>query len=749
MLKLIPMKNFIWLITLSLSSYGQIKYVKPVAAGSGDGSSWANASSDLQAMINVSGAHQVWVAAGTYKPTSGSDRSKAFVIYNGVSLYGGFLGTETQLSQRNYQTNETIFSGNIGNAADSTDNSKNLFSCNVAGFTEPDSNTVIDGFILEHAYNDNTSYPANLGGAIKLGNGNGIKVVNCTFRNNYAYYGGGAIGSEGGIKVIRNCIVFNNKSDRGSAFYTSNGMFKIDHSEIYNNHGGFNGAVRISNGSLMVTHSAFHNNDSENFGGAIVLYDHSMATLSNTTFTENSSDNGAALMADVNSVINLTQCDLNDNNGTSRGGAIYLFRESAAHIAYSNFNRNYCDQGGCLNAQNSMITLDHCEFNQNEAGYEGGAIYTYWNQSCDITQCTFDQNTSGSGGAIAINKLSPLTISQSTFTQNAATDWGGAIEVRDSSTFLGDHLLFSNNDAYGGGSIDLDDSDISLHFCRFITNTAEGGAALYAYQGRGIIAQSVFDSNNAIQLGGASCFVGGSNMMLENNVYFNNTSDLGGACWVFGSSDIVEKNSTYQKNTATTKGNAVYLSNNGNYTASNSIFWNTSIGGSEIEQDTAAFTVKYSLVKNGHISCISCPGSDGNLDPLFESATDADGNDNQYYTSDDGLKLQSSSPAKNAGSTVDSPSNDFLGLTRDSQPDIGAYEYGAGVPCPEAISFYSGTISSSVKANQYITNIVGEHLLVGGNDTVIFQAGNYIQLNPGFSTGTNAVFITKLMGGCQ
>ena len=46
------------------------RYVKATASGSGNGSSWANASANLQDMINASAVNdQVWVAAGTYKPT--------------------------------------------------------------------------------------------------------------------------------------------------------------------------------------------------------------------------------------------------------------------------------------------------------------------------------------------------------------------------------------------------------------------------------------------------------------------------------------------------------------------------------------------------------------------------------------------------------------------------------------------------------------------------------------------------------
>ncbi len=59
---------------LSLPSLakGQIYYVK--ADGTGDGSSWANASSDLQAIINEANAgDDIWIAEGTYFPSECGD----------------------------------------------------------------------------------------------------------------------------------------------------------------------------------------------------------------------------------------------------------------------------------------------------------------------------------------------------------------------------------------------------------------------------------------------------------------------------------------------------------------------------------------------------------------------------------------------------------------------------------------------------------------------------------------------------
>ena len=109
---------------------GRIRYVKPTATGTGDGSSWDNASGDLQKMIdelannnpqNLAG--EVWVAAGKYAPQSqlisGTAYSASFRMRDGISVYGGFAGTESSKQERTMKTdgmpwdytNETVLEG--------------------------------------------------------------------------------------------------------------------------------------------------------------------------------------------------------------------------------------------------------------------------------------------------------------------------------------------------------------------------------------------------------------------------------------------------------------------------------------------------------------------------------------------------------------------------------------------------------------------------------------------------------------
>src|ERR1700693_5589942 len=70
-----------------------VVYVKSDATGTINGSSWVNAFTDLQAALAAAQAgDEIWVAAGTYKPTSGTDRTISFVMTSGVGIFGGFAG---------------------------------------------------------------------------------------------------------------------------------------------------------------------------------------------------------------------------------------------------------------------------------------------------------------------------------------------------------------------------------------------------------------------------------------------------------------------------------------------------------------------------------------------------------------------------------------------------------------------------------------------------------------------------------
>ena len=89
---------------------GRIRYVKPEKEGKGDGSTWNDATDDIQWAINdLAGTPgekgEVWVAAGTYVVKDriiANDASSpvSLLMKNGISVYGAFKGTEKRRSER-------------------------------------------------------------------------------------------------------------------------------------------------------------------------------------------------------------------------------------------------------------------------------------------------------------------------------------------------------------------------------------------------------------------------------------------------------------------------------------------------------------------------------------------------------------------------------------------------------------------------------------------------------------------------
>jgi hypothetical protein len=135
--------------------------VNGVATGSNNGLSWANAFTSLQsALADAQSGDQIWVAQGTYKPTTTTDRTISFALDNGVAVYGGFAGTETQLSQRDWVHNVTTLSGPIGTAGNG--------SYHVVTDTGTAGTTILDGFTITggNAEASNTAFPQNSGGGM-------------------------------------------------------------------------------------------------------------------------------------------------------------------------------------------------------------------------------------------------------------------------------------------------------------------------------------------------------------------------------------------------------------------------------------------------------------------------------------------------------------------------------------------------------------------------------------------------------
>lgn len=256
----------------------RIRYVKPVATGTGDGSSWENASGNLQNMIdelaknnpqNLPG--EVWVAAGTYVPQvqviSGTTYSASFLMRDGISVYGGFAGDESSKQEREVSkmpwnfVNKTILEGSYYEHSKTSWNESNhkwtltsdsrhvvffspLPSEGKSGF---DKSTILNGVTIRGGYAQG---------------GEGVADF-MTDRGAGVYMGINA--------TLEKCIVTENSSTgNGGAVYMYGG--RVMNSLIYNNNAdGDGGAVYVDNAGIVLA-SMLTNNSANNGSGAYLAH---------------------------------------------------------------------------------------------------------------------------------------------------------------------------------------------------------------------------------------------------------------------------------------------------------------------------------------------------------------------------------------------------------------------------------------------------------------------------------------------
>jgi predicted outer membrane repeat protein len=206
------------LLCVTLFAQGAIVYVNAGATGANDGTSWADAFTSLQSALAVAtSGEEIWVAAGTYKPTATTDRTASFPLKNGVGIYGGFLGNESVRTERNPTANVTILSGDIGTVGVASDNSFHV----VTADSTVTASAVLDGFTI-------TGGNANGGGALEdrgggfLGATASPSIASCVFTGNSASSRGGAVRVENGSAAFRDCTFTGNSASYGGAVSAGN-----------------------------------------------------------------------------------------------------------------------------------------------------------------------------------------------------------------------------------------------------------------------------------------------------------------------------------------------------------------------------------------------------------------------------------------------------------------------------------------------------------------------------------------------
>ncbi len=263
-------------------------YVNAAAEGANTGLSWADAFTDLQSALNYfcfDSSTEIWVAKGTYYPTTTANRDIYFIMQNNMSIYGGFSGngTETILSQRDFKNNITILSGDIdkNDGANFVNNDNN--SNTIVSFSLLNNTPILDGFTISGANSDVT-------GGIYIDTSNPI-IRNCIITGNKAVAGGG-MGVFRSSPTITNCAFIGNQtpSASGGGLLLSNSSPTITNCTFLGNFASNAGAIMIANSSPTLTNCTFSGNEARYNGGAIFIQSESNPIIKNSIIWENSSE---------------------------------------------------------------------------------------------------------------------------------------------------------------------------------------------------------------------------------------------------------------------------------------------------------------------------------------------------------------------------------------------------------------------------------------------------------------------------
>jgi predicted outer membrane repeat protein len=268
-----------------------IQYVTPTVSGLGDCSSWANACTLQNALTYAVVGDEIWVAAGIYKPTSGIDRTATFQLKNGVTVYGGFAGTETARAQRNVALNVTTLSGDLlGNDFEFANNGENSYHV-VTGA----SGATLDGFTVAVG-NANGASPYNSGGGM-YNNGASPTVTNVTFSDNSATTSGGGMYNYNSSPTVTNVTFSDNLGDYGGGMYNYNSSPTVTNVTFSGNAAldGNGGGMYNNGASPTLTNVTFSGNSAYRearlpvFGSGMYNYN-SSPTLNNVIIANSSSN---------------------------------------------------------------------------------------------------------------------------------------------------------------------------------------------------------------------------------------------------------------------------------------------------------------------------------------------------------------------------------------------------------------------------------------------------------------------------
>ena len=438
------------LASLAVSSSAQAArhYVDIDASGANDGSSWADAYVDLQSALGVASSEdEIWVAEGTYKPTSGTDRSATFALVSGVAMYGGFAGSESELAERNWDAQVTELSGEIGDPTRQYDNTYNLVTAIGLG-----PGTVLDGFELRDADAQSSGL-----------DGGGVRLV-------------------GGELVIRHGKI-DCTSAVGGGIYNEGAALTLDDVVVRGHAGRGAGIANVQGATATIDNCAII---AVSWDSAGAMYNSaSRIRISNSGLGGNAVRSAGGILSEDDCDVEIRDSVIGGCYADSFAGMIHIGGKLVLERVRFHDNMAAYDQGGAL-ACSGEVRIVSCQFWYNSARGGSGALSSWGNVT--VINSTFQWNGVGYGrwysgaGAILVS-AGQLTVINSTFAQNGysvapgeSLRGAGAIYVENGVVSLENSIFWGNSSNAGAQEILLDQGSNAASHCLIAGSGGSGSS---------------------------------------------------------------------------------------------------------------------------------------------------------------------------------------------------------------------------------------------------------------------------------
>ncbi|MBO2525739.1 MAG: hypothetical protein CW341_08590 [Bacteroidetes bacterium] len=357
-----------------------IVYVREGGFGTRIGDSWENAAGSIQDAIRIAAMRnaRVWVAAGTYYGDN-PDGESAFLMKEGVNVYGGFAGNEPptfNLDDRDFTQNVSILDGQ----------QRQRVLYQVRDFVAEDS-VVWDGFTIQNGRVNGAGAGVFMRQYSRLRNcivqynmvegigddlyGNGIYAAIAP-----KYMPNGYYHLDGRIK-ISHCKIVNNGSEANTASATGGGLYayvvEIDHTEIAHNTAS-SGAGVYAKENVFLSNCLIHHNTATRYGGGLwAAKDMYVVSCNIVNNTVKSYDGGGGIYYDYYGYYDtlfLVNCIVWGNkyfNYGSYGQEQFTANNIVKSLIASRLKFNYCAvEGGFEGTGNLALAAENDKFRGEE-----------------------------------------------------------------------------------------------------------------------------------------------------------------------------------------------------------------------------------------------------------------------------------------------------------------------------------------------------------------------------------------------